>query len=457
MAAVKLVSLLAVLMLLAARTKGQGQADPANLPLTSFLPPALRSLQVSALNNKPIFNAQPWDPKATSCQPLLDAIASVRPGSALRSPNTGPDGPTFVTMTSPLYSLNSRNPGDPTRRVLVGASNANPGPGSSSPSDEPMSVLVHWHGTTSSPSEIQLTTYLASLRNTLVLTPASALGPLSFEWHLVQGDRMPDVWLMDDLVTCLSQSPRINTSRIYASGMSAGALHTTYLSLLRPHYLAAAVSFSGGISHLPLPAQNASVPPNTPADHAFAKLAPRLTPILATAGGPRDQVIIQFPVTTDRMQRTLWSVYEALQQTAPGTSKPLVVRCDHDKGHRIWMGPEAAAPFLMSSSRVWRVGSDEPKDPLSEGVLGTSEAGTCRWVNDAAAVGVKADEVKSAVEARAKEQGVGIGREAGKEVAVPGGRSGGQGSGASAATTTSMGAAVGVGALLALFLSVLVV
>ncbi|ORZ31298.1 hypothetical protein BCR44DRAFT_1487895 [Catenaria anguillulae PL171] len=382
------------------------QLDLLNFATKDYIAPSLKSLQLSTLSattdGKPIINAQPWHP-STSCQPLLETIATGR---------THIHDVVFTTVRHWILVATCT----PLARVRI--QHLVPG--------ERMSVLVHWHGTggtTITRQELDnMSPTYAALRNTLVIAPTSAIGPANREWHLTAGsDVMADMWLMDDLVTCLGKSDKVDPAKIFIAGMSAGGVHVSYLTMLRPHYLAAAVSFSGGIPRLPMPAQSASVPNASTAagvnvqsaDHPYARLMPRLTPVLALAGGPTDIVTVRFPVTTDRFHRLIWTQHAVLSQTAPGVKKPTLVRCDHTQGHKPWMGPEAVAPFLMASARVFGFGEDA--DPMAGMVLG--EAGTCRVIGDASAAGVNVDEVKAVVKQMAEAQGVGIGEMAGKETA----------------------------------------
>ncbi|KAI9149765.1 hypothetical protein H9P43_009944 [Blastocladiella emersonii ATCC 22665] len=311
----------------------------------------------------PLIQPGPAD-ASTSCAALLAAVAATKSGSMMRIGGaTDGSGPVYVNMSSPRY----RPASDPTkdRSVLVGAS-------AMSQPDAKLGVLLFWHATASKPEALQDTPFLTSVRDTLVVAPASILGPLRFEWYLVQSENMHDVWLADDLVACLAQSPRIDTSRIYAAGFSAGAIHTSHLALLRPHYLAAAVAWSGGLVHAPPPMQNASVSsaePKNPekAPDAYAYLAPgrAVVPTLATVGGPTDAVLVtQFAATTKAFHAAAHVQSLAVAAASNVTAvPPTLIRCDHTLGHKIALGAEAAAPFLLA--RTFKGG----ESPLAAGCV----------------------------------------------------------------------------------------
>lgn len=60
----------------------------------------------------------------------------------------------------------------------------------------------------------------------------------------VDGDQR----LMDEIVACAIQKLDIDTRRIHATGMSAGGLKTSQVSLRRSGYLASVVVYSGGLT-----------------------------------------------------------------------------------------------------------------------------------------------------------------------------------------------------------------
>ena len=81
----------------------------------------------------------------------------------------------------------------------------------------------------------------------IVVAPQST--GLSTEWdYLSAPEASIDVALFDDLTTCLWESHRVDADRIYSTGMSAGGLMTSYLTLHRADVLAASVPFSGGMT-----------------------------------------------------------------------------------------------------------------------------------------------------------------------------------------------------------------
>jgi len=78
----------------------------------------------------------------------------------------------------------------------------------------------------------------------------------------------------DEVVACAIQELKIDTTRIFVTGASAGALQTTWMSYVRSGYIAAAVTLSGGLDELtagqsltPLTLQDPSDVPSVMAVH----------------------------------------------------------------------------------------------------------------------------------------------------------------------------------------------
>jgi poly(3-hydroxybutyrate) depolymerase len=102
----------------------------------------------------------------------------------------------------------------------------------------------------------------------IIATPDSLR--LTAEWGYL-GDAAPDLALFDDLLSCLSEQFQADTTRVYTTGFSAGALWTSYLVVNRAEYLTAAVILSGGVGMF----------------FQYQTPAYRL-PVLLAWGGPRD-------------------------------------------------------------------------------------------------------------------------------------------------------------------------
>ena len=140
-----------------------------------------------------------------------------------------------------------------------------------------------------------------------------------FEWHFLDGpEGNPDLLLFEDLLACAHAQWGVDLDRVYATGMSAGGLWTSYLTMHAAQWLAATAPMSGGVEAF-----------STPADPI---------PAMVTWGGPRD----------------LYSGYsfeDASERLSAGLQGDgsFVVECVHDDGHTLppWgFGP--AWDFLMA-------------------------------------------------------------------------------------------------------------
>ena len=69
------------------------------------------------------------------------------------------------------------------------------------------------------------------------------------EWNILapQFDNdNQDLVFFDDIVTCVSEQFPVDDNRIYVTGMSAGGLWTTFVTMHREHVIAASAPMSGG-------------------------------------------------------------------------------------------------------------------------------------------------------------------------------------------------------------------
>lgn len=179
------------------------------------------------------------------------------------------------------------------------------------PADRPagMPVVFAWHPLGASARD--LVNYLdldtwAEDNGVVVVAPDSAGS--TFEWGFF-GDATDDLTLYDDLRTCLSEQLDVDLRRVYATGMSAGGLWTSYLGMHRGDTLAALLPMSGGAEPV--------APYATPAADF---------PALLAHGGETDtwgnsQFSVDFHETTMRFADDL---------VADGH---FVVVCDHGGGH----------------------------------------------------------------------------------------------------------------------------
>lgn len=156
-----------------------------------------------------------------------------------------------------------------------------------------------------------------------------------FEWHFLDApDGNPDLQLFDDLLSCLWQEYDVDLDRIHATGMSAGGLMTSYLTLHRSEWLASTAPLSGGALDSVYVAPTDDIP------------------VLMTWGGPTDTFsTLSFDETSTYMSN-------ALREDGH-----FVVDCVHDDGHVLPPGGVGYAyEFLM----------DHPKgvdpSPYAEGL-----------------------------------------------------------------------------------------
>lgn len=104
----------------------------------------------------------------------------------------------------------------------------------------------------------------------IVVVPSSCCSLL--EWMFLNPvEDNEDLAFFDDSIGCLWNQFEYDHNRIYSTGMSAGGLFTTYLTLHRAEWLAATAPFSGGTEGF----FNYATPADT-------------IPVLVTWGGPTD-------------------------------------------------------------------------------------------------------------------------------------------------------------------------
>lgn len=143
----------------------------------------------------------------------------------------------------------------------------------------------------------------------IVVVPNS-LDSNPFEWDFWNGGT-DDLTMYDDLRTCVSQEFGANLRKVSSTGMSAGALWTTWLSIERGDTLSTILPFSGGTEPV--------VEYATPASQF---------PALINYGGETDQfdgggATVDFTQTTVNFSNELY---------ADGHE---VVLCNHNLGHTI--------------------------------------------------------------------------------------------------------------------------
>lgn len=207
------------------------------------------------------------------------------------------------------------------------------------PEDRPagMPLVFAWHWLGGSAREIEAAMDLeafATEQQAVVVIP-EASGDHAYEWDFL-GEGADDLALFDDLRTCLYRELAIDPYRVSATGMSAGGLWTTKLSIERGDALSTVLVFSGGTEPI--------VPYETPA----AKF-----PALLVWGGESD-MYGQLSFDT-----TMRAYADAL--VADGH---YVIACDHGRGHTL---PPETADLVATWLPAHRYGGAAPADvvPLS--------------------------------------------------------------------------------------------
>lgn len=182
------------------------------------------------------------------------------------------------------------------------------------PADRPedMPVVFVWHPLGATARDmvgwLELEDY-ANEVDAIVIAP-DALDSNVFDWDFWNGGTA-DVTMYDDLRTCVSQEFNANLKKVSATGMSAGALWTTWLAVHRGDTLSTVLTFSGGTEPV--------VDYSTPAG-AF--------PALLNYGGETDDYngggsTVDFQETTINFANELY------------VDEHAVVLCNHDMGHTI--------------------------------------------------------------------------------------------------------------------------
>lgn len=203
--------------------------------------------------------------------------------------------------------------------------------------DEPEGapVVFVWHWLGGSPDEIMEYIEFEDLvdEGAIVIAPYSS--GLQFEWaFLAPPEDNVDLQVFEDLLTCAQSTWNVDMDRIYATGMSAGGLMTSYLLLHEAQWLAAAAPLSGGAN-------------------ASSYVTPaRLLPVLLTWGGV-DDFAVGFDFNAANIEFS-----ELLQDDFTWVGE-----CVHDDGH---VPPDGAKDY------IWEFFEDHPFDleeePYADGL-----------------------------------------------------------------------------------------
>jgi poly(3-hydroxybutyrate) depolymerase len=195
-------------------------------------------------------------------------------------------------------------------------------------------LVLYWHATGSSTLEAgyALGSTQAKITSTggIIASPYSDPAAGQFEWYLVNGSpKQDDFVLADEIVACLAAANRIDVAHIHSMGMSAGALQTSALSLLRASYIASVATFSGGLTSSVAPASQNP-------ENKFAALI--------FVGGAADSVFgVDFVAASKRYQELLLM------------SGHFAAVCNHSMGHTIPLdaAPSVAMFFEANGFGAW--------------------------------------------------------------------------------------------------------
>lgn len=196
------------------------------------------------------------------------------------------------------------------------------------PQGAPVLYAWHWLGGTARDivNSMELDD-LAQEQGVIVVAPNSAGNP--YEWDFLgPPEGNADLALFRDSLACLHSQFGVDLARIWTTGMSAGGLWTTYLTMHGSEWLAASAPLSGGTF------PGTYVSPTDP------------LPVMVTWGGPTD-----WYRTDVHFEETSLHFSESLR--ADGH---FVVHCVHDRGHTL--PPDA-------STLVWTFLSAHTKDAPS--------------------------------------------------------------------------------------------
>lgn len=170
-------------------------------------------------------------------------------------------------------------------------------------------VLFAWHWLGGNANQIMNAMDLPDLaaeQGVIVVAPNSAGSP--FEWEFVSPpENNPDLSVFREVLACLHDQFDVDLDRVWTTGMSAGGLWTTYLTMHESEWLAASAPLSGGT----LPGSYV-----TPDD---------ALPVMVTWGGPDDWYgsDVNFEETSLHFSDNLQS------------DGHFVVQCVHDQGHNL--------------------------------------------------------------------------------------------------------------------------
>lgn len=192
--------------------------------------------------------------------------------------------------------------------------------------DKKYPLVFMWHGLGQTQDEIQADSNFEALvddNEILLVVPDSQVPKPGVEWDQLAIGENPDLVFFDDMLTCVDKGYGVDPDRVHSSGLSAGALWTTYLTMFRSETIASSVAFSGGLLvEYPMPAAT--------------------RPMIVAWGGDDD-------IAFDQNFTTL--AHDLLGDILPAGHFALA--CNHGQGHE-WMSEFTpwALKFLLDHPRT---------------------------------------------------------------------------------------------------------
>jgi predicted esterase len=112
-------------------------------------------------------------------------------------------------------------------------------------------LVFVWHGLGQTQDEIQAGSAIESFvdeKEIIAVVPDSqAEDKPGVEWDQLAVGENPDLVFFDDILTCVDKGYGVDLDRVHSTGLSAGGLWTTYLTMFRSEKIASSVAFSGGL------------------------------------------------------------------------------------------------------------------------------------------------------------------------------------------------------------------
>lgn len=190
-------------------------------------------------------------------------------------------------------------------------------------------IVFAWHWLGGSAEQILRWMEMETLADQGAIVVAADSTGMQTEWdYLADPSASVDAALYDDLLVCLWDAYGFDPDRVHATGMSAGGLFTSYLTMHRAETLASTVPFSGGVTQPYYSAPSVDVP------------------VMLVWGGP-----------TDRYGGYDFHAAALSFSSNLRDDGSFVVECEHDLGHR---PPQGAAEM------AWTFFEDHPADVLEE-------------------------------------------------------------------------------------------